>query len=85
MASDNFYDNVLRLTLHRVDNCNDIPLTQLDCEQLAVSLSVHITHCSSVVTLRRTARNDILFGLEPVLTPVCTVLMLDTAFSNGVI
>jgi len=67
-----------------MDSCNDILLTRLDCQQLAVSLSVHIMHCSSVVTLHRTARNDFLFGLEPVLTSVSPVLMLDTAFSNGI-
>jgi hypothetical protein len=58
MASDNFYDNVLRLTLHRTDSCNDIPLAQLVWQQLAASLSVHIMHRSSVVTLHKTARND---------------------------
>jgi len=84
MASDNFYNNALRLTLHRMDSCNDIPLTQLDCQQLVASLSVHIMRCSSVVTLHRTARNDFLFGLEPILTPVSPVIMFETAFSNGV-
>jgi hypothetical protein len=64
MANDNFYDNVLRLTLHRMDSCNDIPLTQFDCQQLAASLSVHIMHCSTVVMLHRTARNDILLVLS---------------------
>jgi len=59
-------------------------LTQLDCQQLAVSLSVHIMHCSDVVMLHRTARNDILFGLEPILTRVSPLLMLDTAFSSVV-
>jgi len=32
MASDNFYDNALRLTVHRMDSCNDILLTQVDCQ-----------------------------------------------------
>jgi hypothetical protein len=76
MASDNFYDNVLRLTVPRMDSCSDILLMQLDCQQLTVSLSVHIMHCSSVVMLHRTARNDILFGLEPVLTPQFSCLTL---------
>jgi hypothetical protein len=66
MASDNFYDSVLRLTVRKMDGCHGIPLTQ----HLTSSLSVHFMQCSSVVMLHRTARNDILYGLEPFLTPV---------------
>jgi hypothetical protein len=62
-----------------MDSCNDIP-----ANTVGLSLSVHIMHCSNVVTLHRTARNDILFGLEPILTPVSPPLMLDTAFSSVV-
>jgi hypothetical protein len=62
-----------------MDVCHGMPLTR----QLAASLSVHFMRRSSVVMLHRTARNDVLLGLEPFLTPVSPVLTLDTAVSSG--
>jgi len=41
MASGNFYNNVLRLTLHRMDSCNDIPLTVGLPATCCVTLSAH--------------------------------------------